>query len=281
MLEEKKKNSQSGELRKSFATIISLYSRNYTNPNIMSSSAGFDRHITIFSPEGRLYQVEYAFKAINSANITSLGITGEDSAVIISQKKIPDKLLDPKTVSYIFKITPSIGMVATGSIADARAQAMRARSEASEFRYKYGYEMPVESLSRRMANLSQLYTQRAYMRPLGVALTFIQVDFEDEGRGPQVFKCDPAGYFTGVKAVATGPKQQEATTYLEKKFKKIDAVKGDWKATVEFAIIALSSVVGTEFRKNDIEIGVATEGEFRILSPEEIDERLISIAEQD
>ena len=281
MLEQKKKNSQSGELRKSFATIILLYSRNYTNPNIMSSSAGFDRHITIFSPEGRLYQVEYAFKAINSANITSLGITGEDSAVIISQKKIPDKLLDPKTVSYIFKITPSIGMVATGSIADARAQAMRARSEASEFRYKYGYEMPVESLSRRMANLSQLYTQRAYMRPLGVALTFIQVDFEDEGRGPQVFKCDPAGYFTGVKAVATGPKQQEATTYLEKKFKKIDAVKGDWKATVEFAIIALSSVVGTEFRKNDIEIGVATEGEFRILSPEEIDERLISIAEQD
>ena len=58
-------------------------------------------------------------------------------------------------------------------------------------------------------------------------------------------------------------------------------MKGDWKATVEFAIIALSSVVGTEFRKNDIEIGVATEGEFRILSPEEIDERLISIAEQD
>ena len=247
----------------------------------MSNSAGFDRHITIFSPEGRLYQVEYAFKAINSANITSLGITGQDSAVIISQKKIPDKLLDPKTVSYIFKITPSIGMVATGSIADARAQAMRARSEATEFRYKYGYEMPVESLSRSMANISQLYTQRAYMRPLGVALTFIQVDFADEDRGPQIFKCDPAGYFTGVKAVATGPKQQEATTYLEKKFKKTDAVKGDWQKTVEFAIIALSSVIGTEFRKNDIEIGVATEGEFRILTPEEIDERLISIAEQD
>ncbi|EMG46214.1 SCL1 Proteasome subunit alpha type-1 [Candida maltosa Xu316] len=247
----------------------------------MSSSAGFDRHITIFSPEGRLYQVEYAFKAINSSNITSLGITGKDSAVIISQKKIPDKLLDAKTVSYIFKITSSIGMVATGSIADARAQAMRARSEATEFRYKYGYDIPVESLSRRMANISQLYTQRAYMRPLGVALTFIQVDFEDEGRGPQVFKCDPAGYFTGVKAVATGPKQQEATTYLEKKFKKIDAVNGDWKETVEFSIIALSTVVGTEFRKNDIEIGVATEGNFRILTPEEIDERLIAIAEQD
>ncbi|CAI5758451.1 unnamed protein product [Candida verbasci] len=247
----------------------------------MSNSAGFDRHITIFSPEGRLYQVEYAFKAINSSNITSLGLVGKDSSIIISQKKIPDKLLDSKTVSYIFKITPSIGVVATGSIADARAQAMRARSEATEFRYKYGYEIPVESLSRRMANLSQLYTQRAYMRPLGVALTFCQVSFEDENKGPQIFKNDPAGYFTGVKAISTGPKQQELNTYLEKKFKKIDYINGDWKETVEFGIIALSTALGTEFRKNDIEIGVATEGEFKILTSEEIDERLIAIAEQD
>ncbi|ODV76774.1 N-terminal nucleophile aminohydrolase [Suhomyces tanzawaensis NRRL Y-17324] len=247
----------------------------------MSGSAGFDRHITIFSPEGRLYQVEYAFKAINSSNITSLAVSGKDSAVLISQKKIPDKLLDPKTVSYLFKITPSIGLLVTGSIADARSQALRARAEATEFRYKYGYEMPVESLAKRMANLSQLYTQRAYMRPLGVALTFCQVETEDENKGPQIYKCDPAGYYTGVKAVATGPKQQEATTYLEKKFKKTDYVKGDWKATAEFAITALSSVLGTDFRKNDIEIGVATEAGFRILTPEEIDERLVSIAEQD
>jgi 20S proteasome subunit alpha 1 len=246
----------------------------------MSNSAGFDRHITIFSPEGRLYQVEYAFKAINSANITSLAVSGKDSAVLISQKKIPDKLLDAKTVSYMFKITPSIGLVTTGSIADARSQALRARAEAAEFKYKYGYEMPVESLAKRMANISQLYTQRAYMRPLGVALTFCQFDV-DEAKGPQIFKCDPAGYYTGVKAVATGPKQQEATTYLEKKFKKTDFVKGDWKKTVEFAISALGSVLGTEFRKNDIEIGVATADGFKILSPEEIDERLVSIAEQD
>ncbi|EGV63145.1 Proteasome subunit YC7alpha/Y8 (protease yscE subunit 7) [Yamadazyma tenuis] len=247
----------------------------------MSNSAGFDRHITIFSPEGRLYQVEYAFKAINSSNLTSIGVVGKDSAVMISQKKIPDKLLDSNTISYIFKITPSIGMVASGSIADARSQALRARAEAAEFRYQYGYEMPVESLAKRMANLAQLYTQRAYMRPLGVALTFCQVDTEDEDRGPQIFKCDPAGYYTGVKAVSTGPKSQEATTYLEKKFKKMDHVKGDWKDTVEFAINALSSVLGAEFRKNDVEIGVATEEGFRILSADEIDERLVAISEQD
>lgn len=228
-----------------------------------------------------MYQVEYSFKAINSASITSIGVTGKDSAVLISQKKIPDKLLDPATVSYLFKITPSMGMLATGSIADARSLALRARAEAAEFRYQYGYEMPVQSIAKRMANISQLYTQRAYMRPLGVALTFCQVDFEDEGKGPQIFKCDPAGYYTGVKAVSTGPKQQEATTYLEKKFKKMDYVDGDWLKTVEFAITSLSSVLGTDFRKNDIEIGVATQGNFRILTADEIDERLVAIAELD
>lgn len=228
-----------------------------------------------------MYQVEYSFKSINSASITSIGVTGKDSAVLVSQKKIPDKLLDPATVSYLFKVTPSLGMLATGSIADARSLALRARAEAVEFRYQYGYEMPVQSMAKRMANLSQLYTQRAYMRPLGVALTFCQVDFEDEGRGPQIFKCDPAGYFTGVKAVSTGPKQQEATTYLEKKFKKMEYVDGDWQKTVEFAITSLSSVLGTDLRKNDIEVGVATQGQFRILTAEEIEERLVAIAELD
>ncbi|CDR38830.1 CYFA0S02e06568g1_1 [Cyberlindnera fabianii] len=243
----------------------------------MSGAAGFDRHITIFSPEGRLYQVEYAFKAINSANINAMGVTGKDSVVIISQKKVPDKLLDPSTVSYMFQITPKVGMVATGSIADARNQALRARAEAGEFKYKNGYDMPVDALAKRMANLAQIYTQRAYMRPLGVALTFCSIDDE---YGPMLYKCDPAGYFIGSKANATGPKQQELTTALEKKFKK-KGVEGDWKSVVEFAIITLSNTLNTEFRKNDIEVGVAIENKFFTLTPDEIDERLVAIAEQD
>lgn len=245
----------------------------------MSGAAGFDRHITIFSPEGRLYQVEYAFKAINTANINAMGVTGKDCAVIVSQKKVPDKLLDAATVSYMFKITPGIGMVATGSIADARNQALRARAEAAEFKYANGYAMPVDALAKRMANLSQIYTQRAYMRPLGVALTFCAVDDEF---GPMLYKCDPAGYYIGAKANATGPKQQELTTALEKQYKKKkDGVQGDWKQVVEFAIITLSNTLNTELRKNDIEVGVALEGKFFTMTPEEIDERLVAIAEQD
>lgn len=247
-------------------------------PPTNTGSAGFDRHITIFSPEGRLYQVEYAFKACNSANITSLAIRGKDCAVVVSQKKISDKLLDPSTVSYIFRISPSIGAVLTGQIPDARAAVQRARGEAAEFRYKYGYDMPCDMLAKRMANINQVYTQRAYMRPLGVIMTLIAIDDE---RGPELYKCDPAGYYVGYKATATGPKQQEATNFLEKKLKKKEYAAGDLNEVTETAISALSTALSVDFKKNDIEIGVATKDGFRKLTVDEIDERLVAIAEQD
>lgn len=245
------------------------------------SAAGYDRHITIFSPEGRLYQVEYAFKAANQPNLNSIAIRSQTASVVISQKKVPDKLLDPSTVSYLFPVAKHIGFCATGPIPDARNVALRCKAEASEFRYKYGYDIPCEVLAKRIANLSQIYTQRAYMRPLGVILTFISYD---EETGPCIFKCDPAGYYTGYKATATGPKQQELNSALEKHFKKLKADKleeEDWQKVVEFGITTLIDSLGTDFNKNDLEIGVAVKDKFFVLTPEQIEESLVAIAEQD
>lgn len=241
-------------------------------------SSGYDRHITIFSPEGRLYQVEYAFKAVKAAGITSIAVRGKDSVCFVTQKRVPDKLIDPESVGHMYKVTDYIGMLVTGMIADARSIVQRARREAAEFRFKYGYEIPVDFLAKVLADQAQVYTQHAYMRPLGVVSMLIGVD---EERGPQLFKVDPAGYFVGYKGTSAGVKEQEAVNFLEKKFKSNPQYSYD--ETVQLAITALQNVVSEDFKAHELEVGVAREADnrFRILPVEEVEEHLTAISERD
>ena len=164
--------------------------------------------------------------------------------------------------------------------ADARSQVQRARYEAAEFKYKYGYEMPVDQVARRIADLAQLYTQYAAMRPHGVSMIVCGVD---EERGPQLYKVDPAGYFIGYKATSAGVKSQEAANFLEKKVKKSPECAWTYDETVELAIKTLRDVLAVDFKPTDIEIAVVTADNprFRTLSVEEIDGFLNAIAEKD
>ncbi|GAA6033647.1 hypothetical protein JCM8097_004364 [Rhodosporidiobolus ruineniae] len=247
------------------------------------SRSSYDRTLTIFSPEGRLYQVEYAFKAITGSGHTSLAIRGPECSVVITQKKVPDKLLDPDSITHIFNITPTIGCVMTGRTADARSQVQRAISEASQFRYKYGYEITPDLLAKRIANINQVYTQRAAMRPLGISMIIVGVDPD---LGPQIFKLDPAGYYVGFHATAAGQKQQEATNHLEKAFKKGFKFETN-DDVVEFALSTLSAVLATDLKAGEVEIGVAAQAKdggrslFRKLTKDQIDEALQRLGEKD
>jgi 20S proteasome subunit alpha 1 len=242
------------------------------------SSAGYDRHITIFSPEGKLYQVEYAFKAVSSGNLTSIGVRGKDCAVVVTQKRVPDKLVDPSTVTHLFTISKNVGCVATGLVADSRVAVQRARYESAEFRYKYGYEMPVDVLCKRMADIAQVSTQQAFQRPLGVVLIFIGID---EERGPLLYKSDPAGYFIGYKATSAGTKDDDANNWLDKKLKKSGPLSD--KASVQLGISCLQSILAQELKKGELEVGIVSKESpaFRRLSEEEIDAHLNEIAEHD
>ena len=242
------------------------------------SGGGYDRHITIFSPEGRLYQVEYAFKAIKSSGINTIAVKGDNCVVSVTQKKCSDLMIDQTALTHMFKITKTLGMCMTGKDPDIRNVVRKARKTASEFRFDYGYEIPVDVLANKMADDFQVYTQHAYMRPLATMCIIMGID---EERGASLYKCDPSGYYAGYKACAAGNKEVEAVNFLEKKIKRENAMDVDTAARL--AISTLQHVLGEDVKAKELEVAVVTSDkpEFRLLSESAIEDHLTAISERD
>lgn len=242
--------------------------------------ASHEYQITIFSPEGKLHQVEYAFKAIKTCNLTSLAIRGKNSVVVCIEKKVDDRLIDPSSVTNILRITPQIGVMITGRESDGRSWVTRLKQEAFEYLQENGNQISVDVLTVRAANIAQLYTQKSSMRAYACELTFFGVDGE---KGPMLFKVDPSGHFLGYFGCSSGVKEQEGGNCLEKEFKER---KGFGELGIEenvrLGIECLQNTLGRDFKKNDVEVGVVgQDGEFKRLTEEEIEAHLLIIQKFD
>lgn len=236
-----------------------------------------DKQITVFSNEGRLYQVEYSFTAVKNSGYTTVGVRGKDSVYVITQKKLSDKSVVPSSVTHIFKVTDKIGVIFTGLMPDAKTLLVIMRQKAAEFQDDFGYTIPINALAQKISEQCQFYTQQAHMRPLCV-ISFL-FSFDDE-KGPQLIKLDPAGFFLGYFACATGEKEQATINYLEREFKKKNNLSDE--ESVQLAIKSLQNSLNTDFRKDDIEIGVVKKDQSpRTLSSDEVEKILNVIGESD
>jgi len=211
------------------------------------SPQAYDRAITVFSPDGRLFQVEYAKEAVKRG-ATAIGIVAKDGVVLVAYKATHSKLTVPDSLKKIFDVDTHIVVTASGLIADARRLVDGARVDSQRHRITYNEPASVESISRSACDLMQVYTQYGGIRPFGVSLLIAGVD-----DGPKLFEAEPSGAMAGYYADSIGSGKKEVDEYLEKNYKEnmtiddaielgIDALKKSAEAKLTAANVEVSYV---------------------------------------
>ncbi|MBI2079451.1 archaeal proteasome endopeptidase complex subunit alpha [Candidatus Micrarchaeota archaeon] len=144
------------------------------------SPQAYDRAITVFSPDGRLFQVEYAKEAVKRG-ATAIGLVAKDVVALVAYKATHSKLSVPESLRKIFDIDAHIAVTASGLIADARRLVDVARVDAQRHRLTYNEPATIESIARSACDLMQVYTQYGGIRPFGVSLLIAGVDDKRSG----------------------------------------------------------------------------------------------------
>lgn len=189
-----------------------------------SDSFGYDRAITIFAPDGRLYQVEYANEAVRRGT-PAIGIKSAEGVILVVQKKATSKLEDIRYLHKIFKIDDHIGVAISGLHADGRRLVDYARLVAQWNRLSYDEKISIKSLTKTICDLEQYYTQHAFARPFGVALLIAGVD----ETGTQLYSTGASGSYWGWKATAIGSGSEEAQEFFQKNYKEGISLEEAWQ----------------------------------------------------
>ena len=198
---------------------------------------GYDRTSTMFSPDGRLLQVEYAKKTVKQGS-TAIGIVCKDGVLLIADKRITEQLVVPSSVEKVFQIDEHIGATASGILSDGRILIDRARLMAQQHRVTYDEPIDTASLVKEICDIKQSFTQFGGARPFGVSILFAGINTE-----PELFLTDPTGIYFQYKATAIGEAETEIKEILNKEYKEtIDLEEG-----FKLGIKALRKVLGKDF----------------------------------
>jgi proteasome alpha subunit len=203
--------------------------------SVFAAPGAYDRAITVFSPDGRLFQVEYAMELVNRG-ATILGIQCEEGVVIGSEENI--EALEEAEYSWkIFKVDEHIGAAIVGLSSDARILIDQARIYAQSNKLTYDEPIDAEVVTKRICDIQQMYTQHAGVRPFGVSIIFAGVD----KTGTRVFGTHPSGTYRSYKATALGAGRETVLTILKDEYREEMSLEENIKLAIKCLVKALEA----------------------------------------
>ena len=213
--------------------------------SMIDRQMGYDRSITMFSPDGRLLQVEYAKKTVRQGS-TAIGIACKDGVVLVADKRITSKLMIPSAIEKMFKIDDHIAVTAAGIISDARVLVDRSQLKAQQHAVTYDSKIDILTVVRDMCDLKQVCTQSAGLRPFGVSM--LVAGIEDDG-SIKLFLTEPYGLYFQYHATVIGEGDGEIEAMLQKKYKPNMTINEGLKLGVKL----LKDYLKTEFSTERID----------------------------
>ncbi|AFK18815.1 archaeal proteasome endopeptidase complex subunit alpha [Haloferax mediterranei ATCC 33500] len=227
----------------------------------------YDRGITIFSPDGRLYQVEYAREAVKRGT-ASIGVRTPEGVVLAADKRSRSPLMEPTSVEKIHKSDDHIGIASAGHVADARQLIDFARRQSQVNRLRYGEPIGIETLTKEVTDHIQQYTQVGGARPFGVALLIGGV----ENGTPRLYETDPSGTPYEWKAVSIGADRGDHQAHLEENYSDDLTLEEG----IELALETITSTNDEGTSPDGVDVGTisAESEEFVELSNDEIESYL-------
>jgi proteasome alpha subunit len=233
----------------------------------MSKVPAYDKVPTMFSPEGRLYQVEYATKIVEQGT-TGVGVVCKDCILLAADKIVQSKLILPKSIEKIFKVDENIAVVSAGLVGDARRLVRIARKQAQDNRMVFSEKIQVAVMAKEIAETKQAFTQYGGLRPFGVAFVVGGVD----ETGARLFVTEPSGALAEYKASAIGRNKDLAMGVFEKKYK--EGITYDKAIPIAYEALEKSLSEKEKMSLERVEFAIIDENGFRVLSEQEVRKNL-------